>query len=197
MKFDVGFFKKMGIFKKIIGFFSIIILPFTTIIVIPLIILVFTYNKFSWHLNYPLILLPIIFGALLILSGIYLMVITNKLFHTIGKGTLAHWHPPKLLVTIGPYKYIRNPMIGAVLLILLGEALITGSVILFSWFVIFFIINIIYFKYSEEPALIKRFGNDYKKYKETVPMFIPKFIVKKSRSFLYKNNLNSRHLNEK
>lgn len=153
------------------------------IIIIPLVILVFTYNKFSWHLNFLLILLPIIFGSLLIIFGIYLLVITNKLFHTIGKGTLAPWNPPKKLVVIGPYKYIRNPMIGAVIIILLGETLISGSVILFSWFVIFFIINIIYFKYSEEPVLVKRFGGDYKKYKETVPMFTPKFKVKKSRKF--------------
>lgn len=169
----------MDIAKKISGFFYIIILPFTVIIVILLLILVFTYNKFSWHLNFPLILLPIIFGSLPIISGIYLLFITNNLFHVIGKGTLAPWNPPKLLVTIGPYKFVRNPMIGAVLLILLGEALIIGSVILFSWFVIFFIINIIYFKYSEEPVLVKRFGSDYKKYKKTVPMFIPKFKIKK------------------
>ena len=106
------------------------------------------------------------------------MVITNNLFHVIGKGTLAPWNPPKLLVIIGPYKYIRNPMIGAVLLILLGEVTITGSVILFSWFVVFLITNVIYFIYSEEPALVKRFGSDYKKYKEAVPMFIPKFTIK-------------------
>jgi protein-S-isoprenylcysteine O-methyltransferase Ste14 len=169
--------------KKILCFFSIIILPFTVIIFVPLLILVFTYNKFSWHLNFPLILLPVIFGSLLIISGIYLLVITNNLFHVIGKGTLAPWLPPKLLVIIGPYKYIRNPMIGAVLLILLGEVIITGSVFLFSWFAIFLIINIIYFIYSEEPALVKRFGNNYKKYKKTVPMFIPKFKIKKSRTF--------------
>ena len=169
--------------KKILCFFSIIILPFTVIIFIPLLILVFTYNKFSWHLNFPLILLPVIFGSLLIISGIYLLVITNNLFSVIGKGTLAPWKPPKLLVIIGPYKYIRNPMIGAVLLVLLGEVITTGSIILFSWFVIFLIINIIYFIYSEEPALVKRFGNNYKKYKKTVPMFIPKFKIKKSRTF--------------
>ena len=173
----------MDIIKKISRVFPIIILPFIVIIVIPLLILVFTYNKFSWHLNFPLILLPVIFGSLLIISGIYLLVITNKLFHVIGKGTLTPWNPPKLLVITGPYKYIRNPMIGAVLLILLGEALIAGSVILLFWFVIFFIINIIYFIYSEEPALIKRFGSDYKKYKKTVPMFIPKFKIKKFGTF--------------
>ena len=168
----------MEITKKISGFFSIIILPFIVIIVIPLLILVFTYNKLSWRLNFPLILLPVIFGSLLIISGIYLLVITNNLFHVIGKGTLAPWHPPKELVIIGPYKYIRNPMIVAVLLILFGEVIITGSVILFSWFIIFLITNVIYFIYSEEPALVKRFGSDYKKYKEAVPMFIPKFTIK-------------------
>ena len=173
----------MDITKKISGFFSIIILPFIVIIVIPLLILVFTYNKFSWCLNFPLILLPVIFGSVLIILGIYLMVITNNLFHVIGKGTLAPWNPPKLLVIIGPYKYIRNPMIGAALLILLGEVIITGSIFLFSWFVIFLITNVIYFIYSEEPVLVKRFGSYYKKYKEAVPMFIPKFKIKKSRTF--------------
>jgi len=169
--------------KKIPCFFSIIILPFIVIIAVPLLVLLLTYSKFFWHLNYPLIFLPLIFGLFLIIFGIYLFVITNKLFCVIGKGTLAPWHPPKELVIIGPYKYIRNPMIGAVLLILLGEVLITGSIILFSWLIIFLIINIIYFIYSEEPALVKRFGNEYKKYKEIVPMFVPKFTIKKSRIF--------------
>jgi protein-S-isoprenylcysteine O-methyltransferase Ste14 len=120
----------------------------------------------------------------------YLFIITNKLFHAIAKGTLAPWNPPKKLVVIGPYKYIRNPMIGAVLIILLGEALIAGSVILFSWFVIFLIINIIYFKYSEEPALLKRFGIDYKKYKETIPMFTPKFTEKNPGNFKIRKQIN-------
>jgi len=173
----------MEIIKKISGFFSIIILPFTVIIIVPLLILVFTYDKFSWHLNYPLILLPVIFGASLIISGFYLLVITNNLFYIIGKGTLAPWNPPKKLVIAGPYKHIRNPMIGAVLLVLLGEVIIAGSIILFSWLVIFFITNVIYFIYSEEPALIKRFGIDYKNYKELVPMFIPKFKMRDKGHF--------------
>lgn len=174
--------------KKVINFFSIIILPFTAIIVVPLSVLLLTYSKFSWHLKFPLILLPLIIGSLLLMPGIYLLIITNNLFHTTGKGTLAPWNPPKLLVIKGPYKYIRNPMIGAVLLILLGEVTITGSVILFSWFAVFLIVNIVYFICSEEPALVKRFGNDYKKYKEAVPMFIPKF--KKIKDILSKKKAN-------
>jgi len=169
--------------KKISIVFSILILPFTVSVVIPLVILVLTYHKFFWHLDFPLILLPAIFGFISIMFGIYLLVITVKLFHIIGRGTLAPWNPPKNLVVIGPYKYIRNPMIGAVLLVLLGEIIITGSIILFSWLIIFFITNILYFTYSEEPGLIKRFGNNYKNYKQTVPMFIPRLKIKKSKKF--------------
>lgn len=170
----------MGNINKISIISSIIILPFMVLIVIPLIILIFTYNRFSWHLDFPLIIIPIIFGFLLIILGIYLLVITIRLFHNIGKGTLAPWNPPKKLVVTGPYKYIRNPMISAVLSILIGEAIIAGSLILFSWFIVFFIVNIIYFVYSEEPKLIKRFGYDYKKYRKNVPMLIPKFNCKNS-----------------
>lgn len=170
----------MGNINKKYIIFSALILPFMVSIVIPLVMLIFTYNRFSWHLYFPLILFPTIFGFILIILGIYLLVITIKLFHNIGKGTLAPWDPPKKLVVEGPYKYIRNPMIGAVLSILLGEALTAGSLILFSWFIVFFIVNTIYFVYSEEPGLIKRFGDDYKKYKKNVPMFIPKFTRKTS-----------------
>jgi protein-S-isoprenylcysteine O-methyltransferase Ste14 len=169
--------------KKISMVFSILILPFMVIVVIPLFILLFTVYRFSWKLDFPLILLPTIFGFILIIFGIYLLIITIKLFYDSGKGTLAPWDPPKNLVIIGPYKYIRNPMISAVLLVLLGEAMITGSVILCIWFVIFIIINIIYIIYSEEPELIKRFGNDYIRYKNTVPMFVPKLKIKNFRIY--------------
>lgn len=121
----------MGNINKI-SIISSIILPFMVLIVIPLIILIFTYNRFSWHLDFPLIIIPIIFGFFLIIFGVYLLVITIRLFHNIGKGTLAPWNPPKKLIVIGPYKYIRNPMISAVLSMLIGEAIIAGSLILFS-----------------------------------------------------------------
>ena len=169
--------------KKISIVFSILILPFTVSIVIPLVLLVLTHQRFFWHLEFPIILLPAIFGFSSIMFGTYILVITIKLFHNIGKGTLAPWNPPKSLVVIGPYKYIRNPMIGAVLLVLLGEVIITGSIILFSWLILFLITNIMYFIYSEEPELIKRFGNNYKNYKKTVPMFIPRLKIKKSKTF--------------
>ncbi len=153
---------------------SAILLPFTVTIIIPAILYIFTYRMFSWNIGLPLILLPLIAGLILIGAGIYLMIETNRLFYTTGKGTLAPWAPPKKLVIKGPYSYVRHPMIGAVLLILLGESVATGSLIIFGWFAAFLTGNIIYFINIEEPVLEKRFGDEYRKYKNDVPMFIPK-----------------------
>ena len=115
----------------------------------------------------------LILGMLLILLGLFFLIYTNKSFLEIGKGTLAPWDPPKKLVVEGPYQYVRNPMISGVLMIVLGEALIFASIELFILFILFFVINHFYFVYSEEPGLIKRFGDDYIEYKKNVPSGIP------------------------
>ena len=65
-------------------------------------------------------------------------------------------------------------MISGVLMIVLGETLIFASIQLFVLFILFFIVNHVYFVYSEEPGLVKRFGNDYILYKKNVPRWIPR-----------------------
>jgi protein-S-isoprenylcysteine O-methyltransferase Ste14 len=65
-------------------------------------------------------------------------------------------------------------MISGVLMIFLGEALIFASIQLFVFFLVMFGINHIYFVYSEEPGLVRRFGEDYIEYKKNVPRWIPR-----------------------
>ena len=45
---------------------------------------------------------------------------------------------------------------------------------IFLWFFFCGILNHFYFVYSEEPGLIKRFGDDYILYMENVPRWIPR-----------------------
>jgi len=78
-------------------------------------------------------------------------------------------------VVFGPYRSVRNPMIGSALLVLLGESIAFGSIGIFAWFVLCFGANHLFFVFWEEPALEKRFGEEYRVYKKNVPRWIPRW----------------------
>jgi protein-S-isoprenylcysteine O-methyltransferase Ste14 len=113
-------------------------------------------------------------GVICIGLGILLMTATIRLFARVGQGTLAPWAPPQKLVVEGVYRRVRNPMISGVLLVLLGESVITASVPLFRWFVVFAIINATYIPLLEEPGLVNRFGEEYLTYMRHVPRWLPR-----------------------
>ncbi len=96
------------------------------------------------------------------------------LFTQIGQGTLAPWDPTRRLVAVGPYRLSRNPMITGVALMLLGEALFWRSGQVALWAGLFILINHLYFVLSEEPGLERRFGDDYRAYKQQVPRWLPR-----------------------
>jgi protein-S-isoprenylcysteine O-methyltransferase Ste14 len=122
----------------------------------------------------PLSLVPSGLGLSLIGLGLVLVVSTNLLFARIGRGTLAPWDPTQKLVVRGVYRYVRNPMISGVSFILLGEVLISGSLRLLGWFLIFALANLIYIPLVEEPGLERRFGQAYRVYQQHVPRWLPR-----------------------
>jgi protein-S-isoprenylcysteine O-methyltransferase Ste14 len=147
--------------KQIFSF----ILPVIVLIIIPL----------NIEKNFlPHNILALVAGLLLILTGLYIMILTITKFVRIGKGTLAPWSPTGKLVIAGLYRYVRNPMIIGVLIVLTGESIAILSLNIFIWTLIFFIINNIWFVYYEEPDLEKKFGDEYRKYKKNVPRWIPR-----------------------
>jgi len=150
------------------------ILPFTALLIIPAAILWATGFRIGWGLGLPWDAVIVLAGALLMGEGLYFLSITIWLFINIGKGTLAPWSPTKKLVIIGPYCHVRNPMISGVLMTLLGESVVFGSPGIFILFLLFFVVNHIYFIYSEEPGLARRFGEEYLTYKKNVPRWIPR-----------------------
>ena len=150
------------------------ILPFTVLLIIPAAILWATGFKVGWGLGLPWDAVILLAGGLLMGTGMYFLSITIWLFINIGRGTLAPWSPTRKLVVIGPYRHVRNPMISGVLMTLLGESIVFGSLGILICFLLFFIINHIYFIYSEEPGLTKRFGDEYLTNKRNVPRWIPR-----------------------
>lgn len=147
--------------KQIFSF----ILPVIVLIIVPLNIEknILPHNTFA-----------LIAGLLLIFTGLYIMILTITKFVRIGKGTLAPWSPTGKLVIDGMYRYVRNPMIIGVLIVLAGESIAILSLNIFIWTLIFFIINNIWYIFYEEPDLEKKFGDEYRKYKKSVPRWIPR-----------------------
>lgn len=114
------------------------------------------------------------FGAILLVGGFMVFAWCVSLFARVGRGTLAPWDPTQRLVAIGPYQYVRNPMITGVAAMLAGQALVTGSRVLALWLMIFVAFNFAYFVFVEEPGLARRFGASYLDYKARVPRWIPR-----------------------
>ena len=147
---------------------DVIIFPFTITVIVPY----FLYNK-SQHFIPDILPLKII-AVLMFAFGMFLFLYTNFLFKTIAKATLAPWSPKQNLVITGPYKYCRNPMITGVLFILFSEALFFHCTNILLWGCFFIVTNTIFFIKVEEPYLTKTFGEQYLRYKASVPRWIPK-----------------------
>lgn len=92
-----------------------------------------------------------------------------------ARGSPVPLNPPQELVTTGLYAYVRNPMVSGWLIGMFGLGVLLGSIALtFIFTPLFAILNVIYLQAIEERELEKKFGEEYLRYKEKVPMFIPR-----------------------
>lgn len=151
---------------------AILILPFNVIVVIPSMILALL--QISGDKRGKPSLLSLLLALFFFFTGSFLALWTMKLFNDLGKGTAAPWDPPENLVSSGPYRYVRNPMITSVLFMLTGECIFFSSIALAIYTLLFFLINCLYFHFVEEKELERRFGEDYIQYKKSTPMWLPK-----------------------
>ena len=150
-------------------FKAVLSLPVPVGIIIPALLLYFFDYNWEGCWNWRVLL-----GIACLVCGALLVATTLRLFFKVGKGTLAPWDPARKMIISGPYAYVRNPMITGVVLILVSEALISGSWAIGVWAILFTLLNLIYLPLSEEPGLRKRFGQEYIEYCKHVPRYIPR-----------------------
>jgi len=154
---------------------SILLLPFLVVVVVPFLLLnAFAAEDTRWDRSSFIVWLPSSAGLALIIVGLVLFCWCVALFVRIGRGTLAPWDPTHALVAVGPYRFVRNPMISGVALMLIGMAVFLGSWIMGVWASVFVLFNSVYFVLLEEPGLERRFGEAYRIYKANVPRWIPR-----------------------
>lgn len=117
---------------------------------------------------------PIAWPAIAIIAlGAALYLRCLWLFARVGRGTPGPWDAPRQFVAVGPYRWVRNPIYLAALLVVVGEAWLFLSLALFLYAGALAIgVHLLVVGY-EEPTLRRRFGDEYETYRRHVRRWIP------------------------
>jgi len=94
-------------------------------------------------------------------------------FAFVGKGTAAPFDPPRRLVVVGPYRFVRNPIYVSAIIAMLGAALYFESAALGLYALVVLIVTHLLVRLYEEPHLRRVFGQPYEDYLRTVHRWIP------------------------
>ena len=115
-----------------------------------------------------------VLGTLFIIVGFPVLVDSFLRFAIHGLGTPAPIAPPQRLVVTGLYRYVRNPMYVAVLLLIFGQGLLFASVPLLEYGIVVWLGFFAFVLFYEEPALRAEFGNEYRDFCAHVPRWLPR-----------------------
>jgi protein-S-isoprenylcysteine O-methyltransferase Ste14 len=113
-------------------------------------------------------------GAMVAALGAAVFIDAFIRFPLEGLGTPVPFAPTARLVVGGPYRRVRNPMYLAGLAVIVGQALLFGSLPLAVWAagVAAWFAGFVHL--YEEPALSERYGAQYEHYREAVPRWLPR-----------------------
>lgn len=111
-------------------------------------------------------------GAAVVLIGAILLGWCVRDFFVSGRGTLAPWDPPRLLVRSGPYRFSRNPMYIGVLLITTGWAVGFRSWTLAGYTGALLVAFQLRILVHEEPWLERTFGAEWAEYRTRAPRWL-------------------------
>jgi protein-S-isoprenylcysteine O-methyltransferase Ste14 len=111
-------------------------------------------------------------GALVVLLGLVLLLWCVRDFYVSGKGTLAPWDPPKKLVVVGLYRYMRNPMYVGVIALVVGWSVLFTSPVLMCYALLLAIVFHIRVLTHEEQWLESQFGSEWRQYRSEVGRWV-------------------------
>ncbi|HEX4593329.1 MAG TPA: isoprenylcysteine carboxylmethyltransferase family protein [Bryobacteraceae bacterium] len=115
-----------------------------------------------------------VLGIVLILAGVPMLLDSFARFAIQGLGTPAPVFPTRHLVVQGLYRYVRNPMYVALVVVVLGQTLLFGSVDLLEYDAILWLGFHVFVLAYEEPTMRATFGDEYKTFCANVPRWIPR-----------------------
>ena len=132
----------------------------------------YTHTHFQIPSSEPL--WQMVLAVVFIVMGLIPLLESILRFVRVGRGTLMPLVPTEHLVVSGLYRYVRNPMYVGVLTVLAGEALLFQSRWVAGYAAIVWLVIEFFVFFYEEPALRRRYGEEYVAYCERVSRWWPR-----------------------
>jgi protein-S-isoprenylcysteine O-methyltransferase Ste14 len=115
-----------------------------------------------------------VIGSVLVAAGAAVLLHAFARFALDGLGTPAPPAAPTHLVVSGVYRHVRNPMYLAVLAVIVGQALLLGRGVLIGYGIGVVVLFWAFTRWYEQPALARRFGEEFTEYRRSVPAWWPR-----------------------
>jgi protein-S-isoprenylcysteine O-methyltransferase Ste14 len=131
----------------------------------------------GWDVRWPMSAFGVGMIALgaAILAVTVLVLIRNFVRFVIeGRGTPSPALQTERLVVGGDYRFVRNPMYLGVIGAILGQAMIFGSFALLLYALAVWATMATFVSWYEEPLLQNRYGDEYERYRQGVPAWVPR-----------------------
>jgi protein-S-isoprenylcysteine O-methyltransferase Ste14 len=116
-----------------------------------------------------------VIGAVLIAVGGIVVAWAFAQFAGEGAGVPIPGEPNSQRLTVGgPYRYVRNPLYVASVVAISGQALLLSRPVLLIYAAAFLAITVFLVHWIEDPALARRFGQQFEDYRNQVPGWWPR-----------------------
>jgi len=113
-------------------------------------------------------------AGVLIVAGLTPLLESIRRFVLVGRGTLMPTVPTERLVVSGLYRHVRNPMYVGVMVALVGEIILFKKLDLAVYAALAWLGVHGFVCFYEEPTLKRRYPEDYARYKQNVPRWLPR-----------------------
>jgi protein-S-isoprenylcysteine O-methyltransferase Ste14 len=134
------------------------------------------YAFTRWHLGTPPWPVAIrVIGAVLIAMGGSVVTWAFAQFAAEGAGIPIPGEPNSQRLTVGgPYRYVRNPLYVASVVAISGQALLLSRPVLLIYAAVILAITFFLAHWLEDPALARRFGQQFEDYRNQLPGWWPR-----------------------
>jgi protein-S-isoprenylcysteine O-methyltransferase Ste14 len=116
----------------------------------------------------------LLIGGVLVAAGLAALIECFLRFARTGDGTPAPLAPTQRLVVTGLYRFVRNPMYVAVVMLIFGQMLLFSSAALLAYGVAIWTAFHLFVVFFEEHRLERKFPDEYAAYVAHVGRWIPR-----------------------